>query len=338
MPVNTYQRDLHHIGALIAPRPILVASAKQDAYFSIESVREIFENVKHVYDLYGKADKITLIETPGGHAYHENSKKAVFSFFMKLFKGRDLEHHEIINFEGSDLLSEDDLRVFVDGPLKDDLTTKIQDSFIRLADNPKIENRKALVSHRDKVIKFLRENTFKAFPKQPEPLDIRFEFRSKHRNGKTRNVISFVSEKDWRLKIDIHWKNTNNPTLLVLKNQGEKREESEALFSNLIDEWNLVFLETRGVGETGWDPSLQWHIRRSAAWTGRTVASMRVYDVLRSLHAIRSMQLINNDRISIVARKNMCAVAIYAALLDSDVKGLILKNPPDSQNTASNPD
>ena len=338
MPINTYKRDLYHIGALISPRPLLVASAKKDAYFSIESVREVCENVRHIYDLYGKANEITLIETPGGHAYHEKSKYEVFSFFMKQLKERELELHEIINFEKQELLSENDLRVFVDGPLTDDLTTKIQDSFIKLADIPNIKNKKDLFHHREKAMQFLRAKVFRAFPKQPVPLDLRLEFQSKYGDGKNRRVLSFVSERDWRLKIDIHWKNINNPTLLILKNSGEKREEPEAKFSDLINDWNLVFFETRGVGETGWNPAMQWHIRRSAAWTGRTVASMRVYDVLRSLHALRSVDLINHDNISIAANDDMCAIALYAALLDSDVKSLILKNPPYTQNQASNPD
>jgi hypothetical protein len=338
MPINTYKRDLHHIGALISPRPLLVASAKKDAYFSIESVREVCENVRHIYDLYGKANEITLIETPGGHAYHEKSKYEVFSFFMKQLKERELELHEIINFEKQELLSENDLRVFVDGPLTDDLTTKIQDSFIKLADIPNIKNKKDLFHHREKVMQFLRAKAFRAFPKQPVPLDLRLEFQSKYGDGKNRRVLSFVSERDWRLKIDIHWKNINNPTLLILKNSEEKREESEAKFSDLINDWNLVFFETRGVGETGWNPAMQWHIRRSAAWTGRTIASMRVYDVLRCLHALRFVDLINHDNISVAANEDMCAIALYAALVDSNINGLILKNPPYTQNQASNPD
>ena len=92
------------------------------------------------------------------------------------------------------------------------------------------------------------------------------------------------------------------------------------------------------MGETGWAPSLQWHIRRSAAWTGRTVASTRVYDVLRCLEALRQIPGIDPDNISIAAQGEMAAVAPYAALLDGSIKSLILKDPPATQDVASQPD
>ena len=101
---------------------------------------------------------------------------------------------------------------------------------------------------------------------------------------------------------------------------------------------NVAYFEARGIGETGWAPSLQWHIRRSAAWTGRTVASMRVYDVLRCLEALRQIPGIDPDNISIVAQGEMAAIAPYAALLDGKTKALILKNPPATQDVASQPD
>ena len=34
---------------------------------------------------------------------------------------------------------------------------------------------------------------------------------------------------------------------------------------------NVAYFDARGVGETRWDPALQWHIRIAAAWTGQTI-------------------------------------------------------------------
>ena len=100
----------------------------------------------------------------------------------------------------------------------------------------------------------------------------------------------------------------------------------------------IASFEARGIGETGWAPSLQWHVRRAAAWTGRTVASMRVYDVLRALEALRQLPGVDPDNISILAEGEMAAIASYACLLDSKVKSLLLKNPPPTQNAPSEPD
>ncbi|MCK5700474.1 MAG: hypothetical protein KAI29_04950, partial [Cyclobacteriaceae bacterium] len=118
----------------------------------------------------------------------------------------------------------------------------------------------------------------------------------------------------------------------------EERWASASLTSGVRSKMNVAYFEARGIGETGWASSLQWHIRRSAAWTGRTVASMRVYDVLSRLEALRQLPGIDPDKISIVAQGEMAAIAPYASLLDGNIKSLILKNPPATQDVASQPD
>ena len=126
--------------------------------------------------------------------------------------------------------------------------------------------------------------------------------------------------------------------MIELRNFDEDRRESESFISGLEDEWNIAFLEVRGVGENGWDPALQWHVRRASAWTGRTIASMQVYDVLRTIEFCRTLDGVDPGEIGIAARDEMTVVAMYAALLDGNCHTLILENPPESQDSPSRPD
>ncbi len=126
--------------------------------------------------------------------------------------------------------------------------------------------------------------------------------------------------------------------MIVLRNYNEDRWESESFISGFEDNWNIAFLEVRGVGENGWDPALQWHIRRASAWTGRTIASMQVYDLLRSIEFCRTLDGVDPGKIGIAARDEMTVVAMYAALLDGNCHTLILKDPPESQDSPSRPD
>lgn len=149
-----------------------------------------------------------------------------------------------------------------------------------------------------------------------------------------------MSEKGWRLKVDIRWRHhpdEPHPIMLVLRSPNENRWESEEFIAGLDEDWNIAYFETRGIGETGWSPDLQWHVRRASAWTGRTVASMRVYDVLRCLQVLRTFDGVG-DNIAIAARDEMCAIAIYAALLDGNLAAVLLQNPPPTQNAPSSPD
>ena len=99
----------------------------------------------------------------------------------------------------------------------------------------------------------LNTRTFGAFPGSALPL-IR-GMNSGPRRGKVGwDIYSFISEKGWRLKVDIRWRNApdkRKPLMLVLRNYDEDRWESESFVSGLEDEWNIAFLEVRGVGENG---------------------------------------------------------------------------------------
>ncbi len=343
MPINTYLIDFPDIAALIAPRPFMIAQPSRDGYYSIEAVHELYNKIKPVYTFYGKTQNIIMADALGGHSYgtNEELRSRILSFFMKELMGKDVSPEAIGPIDISLELSNEELIAYVDGPPADDRTVTIQDSFVKLADPPEIKSVEQLDIYRKQVEVFLREKTFRAFPTQAVPLDIRLEFRTSNFSKYGRQTYSFVSEDGWRLKFFLQRSQSPDkpqPLLLVLKNSDEERWSSGALTSGVRGKMNVAFFEARGIGETGWSSSLQSHIRRSAAWTGRTVASMRVYDVLRCLEALRNIPGIDPDKISIAAQGDMAAVGPYAALLDGNVKALILKNPPATQDVASQPD
>lgn len=343
MPVNTYLQDFQDIGALIAPRPLLIAEANRDLYYSIESVRELYEHVKNIYNLYGAMDSVSMIEAQGRHGYDPVSRTTIFSFLVKHLMGKDIPPDQIGDVDESEMamLTADELRVYVDGPPKDDRTTSIQDSFVKLSEAPLISNQTELENYKGNVIDFLKNETFNAFPQSPPPLSPRLEFQSKDHSPYLSNIFSFVPEKDWRLKVKMRWR--DNPgdapnTLLVLHNPDDRGRFPSDMVQAPDSTWNMAYLDTRGVGETGWNPDQQWHIRRAAAWTGRTIASMRVYDVLRCLEFLRSLPGVDSDKIGIAASGEMAAVAMYAALLDGNISTIILKDPPSTQNVPGSPD
>jgi len=343
MPINTYQQDFTDIGALIAPRPLMIASAQRDGLNAIEAVRDVYHRTKAMYELHGQADNLVLVETPGGHSYHPISRTRILSFFLKHLTGKEIPASQIadINASPSAQLSADELRVYTPDAPPDDRTKTIQDSFIKLAEAPRLSSTHALNTHRDKVKAFLQEKTFGTFPQAPVPLDTRWEFRDLDGAKHGKHIYSFVTEQGLRLRVDLRWRqdpHEPNPVMLVLRSPHEKRWASEGAVSGLHQAWNIAYLECRGLGATGWAPNQQWHIRRAAAWTGRTVASMRVYDVLRCVQALRRLEGVHSKRIAIFAQGEMCAVAAYAAFLDEQVYAVLLRDPPATQNAPSNPD
>ncbi|WP_157637833.1 alpha/beta hydrolase [Flexithrix dorotheae] len=345
MPNNTYLQDFADFGALIAPRPFMIAQTNRDGYYSFESVQTLYNKIKKIYTFYEEEENLILAEGSGKHGYGETFelRKDILAFFLKELMDKDISEKEIEAFDQEILprLSVEELRVYVDGIPEDDRTSTIQDSFVKLASPPEISNKKEFENYRTTVIDFLKKQTFHAFPKKETPLDVHLEFQDKNFGKYGREVYRFTSEKDWKLELSLKRtlpKDSLQPVLLVLRNPEEKRYASEGFVSGAGKNMNIVFFEARGIGNTGWSQQLQWHIRRASNWTGRTIASMRVYDVLRCVQVLRNTSGIDPENISIAAQGEMATVALYAALLDGNIKNLVIKNPPATQNIASSPD
>ncbi len=343
MPINTWQIDFQNIGALIAPRPLLIAQADRDGLNTIESVRELYSDIKKIYEIYKQPENISFVETPGGHSYHKISREQIHSFFLKHLMGKNMLPEETgdIDTSGPSLLTSEELKVYTDGAPAGDRTTIIQDSFVKLAETPEINNENELNLYRNKVKSFLKEKSFGHFPEIAVPFDSKMEFRSNDESAFGCNIYSFIPEKGWRLKVDFRWNNDTakaQPLMIVLKNYDEERRGAENFAHEINKGNNIAYFETRGVGETGWDPALQWHIRRAAAWTGRTIASMQVYDLLRCIEFCRSLPQVDPAQIEIAAKDEMTVVALYAALLDGKCSRLILKNPVATQDAPSRGD
>ena len=94
-PVNVHGWELADVGALIAPRPLLIASADRDGIFHIRSIREVHAATKRVYDHLGAGEQLRLVETPGGHSYHERSRRAIFSWFLRHLQGKEVPEAEV---------------------------------------------------------------------------------------------------------------------------------------------------------------------------------------------------------------------------------------------------
>ena len=344
MPVNTHRWDFQDIGALIAPRPLLIAQSDRDGFNKVESVRQIHNDLNRIYGLYGKTENNRYFEYSGGHGYQPVSGKNIFSFFLKELMGKEVSPEQAGDVDlspGADHSAEE-LKVYVNGAPADDRTVKIQDSFVQLATPPEISNRQELIEYKNKVIGFLREKTFGAFPESPPDFDSQLVFQTTDRAKFGSDTYRFVSEEGWGLTLEIRWNYPpaeKKPLMLVLRNAGDQRNEAEQFIANYLEEgWNVGYLEVRGVGDSGWPQDLQWHIRRASAWTGRTISSMQVYDLLRSLDFCRTIKGVDKENMGICARNEMGVVALYTALLDGKCRTLILQNPPGSQDAASRPD
>lgn len=339
--INAHRWDLADVGALIAPRPLLIASADRDGIFTIESIRQVHTQLAGLYRTLGAGPHLRLVETPGGHSYHARSRTAIFSWFTKHLMGREVAPADIgdINDRREKQESAETLRVFVDGSPAGNRTAIIQDDFFTPPEPPKIADAASLSRERQRVTAALTQKTFGAFPATPLPLDVQVEYEFDESAAGYR--FAFTSEEGWRLHAQLLFRKpiqTPAPAVIALRSPGEGRSDTRDFVLRMSVPWLRIAVEPRGTGETSWGEDLNWHVRRAAAWTGRTIASMRVWDTLRALQAVRQLPEVDARHVSLAARGEMGAVALYAALLDSGVRTVFLENPPATQNAASEKD
>jgi len=355
--INTYGWDLADLGALIAPRALLIGSADRDGIYSIASIRETYEKVKRVYELLGVGERCTLIETPGPHSYHQLSRTGIFSWFTKYLKGQEVpaEQIEDINSNPQAQEPEEVLRVFPGPVPADERTSTIQDTFLALAPPPRVRDAEHLVAVRSRLVRVLRRKVFGQFPARPPKPDLTVEQEFGAERG-WGALIAFTSEPGIDLRGQVVVPEKARPStgsgraelvearehparaLLCLRSPEHERWEFEGFSRGLDPKWVRAAVDVRGVGDTSWGTSLQWHLRRASAIIGRTLASMRVWDTLRALEALRTYPGVDAERIALAACGELGAVALYATLLDGRVKALLLENPPATQNAPSQPD
>ncbi len=339
---NSYRWDLADVGALIAPRPLLIASGDRDPIFTIASIRETHSKLERLYSTLAAADCVKLIATQTGHAYHERSRTGIFSWFARHLQGRDIPPGQIGDIDDSPEKqeSQETLRVFPSGPLPEDRTPRIHEEIFVPASPPEINSIDDLRQARDRIVANLKRRTFGAFPTEAPAIETAIETEFTEGNS-TGFRFAFTSEAGWRLHCVARRHKTITgpaPAILALAAPDEARGTTDRFVGQIPAPWIKVVVESRGTGDTAWGQELQWHLRRAAAWTGRTIASMRVWDTLRAIDAVQALPGVDPDQISLAAQGEMAVVALYAALLNGNVKTLILESPPATQNAASRPD
>jgi len=337
--INTDLWDQADIGALIAPRPLLVAAADRDSIYKIDSVRETVGKLQRLYDMLGAGDNIRLVEVPGPHGYRPASRTAIFSWFLKHLAGRDVPPEEVGDVNEAENETPEVLRVYVDGIPADERTSTIRDDFVPLAKPKACTSRDELEARRREVVARLRELSFNHFP-DDAPLDL-----DVHQHMEEATAVGvqfrFTGEEGWRLPGHIWWsKELSRPcgVLLGLRSPREPRGETGWLAAEAGKSLAVAAVQTRGTGYLSWGDEMNWHVRRGAAIIGRTVASMRVYDTLRALQAVRSLDGVDGEQVSLVARGEMVPVALYAALLDGNVRAVVMQDAPATQDCPSRPD
>jgi len=327
--VNSHQWDYPKVGALIAPRPLLISNSDQDAIFPLDGVVRTHKRIKEVYDKLGASDQIALNIVAGGHKDVQELRIHTFRWFNHFLKGTD----DLIEMSAVKFLPPEDIRVFETLPSVEANTT-IDETFVPQAGDLFSQLKNASYQELEDQWKAnLSEKVFSSWPKVVEGVSTRlieqqeFEGFSVNIQGmktdrftelplvsitrkgtqQRKSEIRILDDETWEvlkqaLGNELTTEQTNRPNL-----------RSKIIESQLGENDQIIYLPIRGAGPAKFsgDEQVQLHIRRRFYLLGETLESMQTWDLVQGF---RYLDAQGNADQQIVARGTTAVMCAYASI------------------------
>ena len=343
---NIYRWDFPQVAALLAPRPLLIGNSDKDKIFPLDGVVRLHEQVRRIYQLYGKTNQLGLLITEGPHEDTQDLQLPVFRWFNRFLKGQD----PLIDMAAKPFFLPDQLRVFASLP-EDQVNTTIDESFVPKPPPPSPPATPAEAKKRqEEYLSALREKVFVGWPADGAVPKPRLDNQSTD-GGLRCRAYTFESQPHvglWLLVLeDPKVKHPDKILLTVLDPQswtnapgswlwlgGGSAEAAAALRQEMQQrKLALAFFAPRGVAPSKWlsETKKSNQIRRRYMLLGQTLDSMRVWDIRCAAQAIKALPAFKKLPLYVRAKRQMAVNAAYAALFEPGIDKLKLEGVPASQ-------
>ncbi len=320
--VNSRMHDMLHQGALIAPRPLLMAHGVKDALFPVPGYEEFERVMKRLYAGYGRSEEYRNITVDTGHEDSDYLRSEAVKWFDQHLVKRPAREIDV----EYDPVPPEELAVFGGDPPADALNYRVHEIFAA-AHKPEPPSTLAVWNSRKaELMKTLREQVFMAFPKEPVAVNVR-EGSMEAPNGF--EALAFNSDEGLTVEALLRMPEAaEGPALIWVASD---LEDIDAIRRVLRQVWSsntnaLLIVWPRGVGEVPWPKTVWKNMLRNSMHLGRSVDSMRLWDVLRAVEVLREKA--PGAEISIAGSGVSGALGLYAGILDEGVAQTILLDAP----------
>ncbi len=327
---NVFQYDLPVVGALIAPRPFKILGALRDVSFPPAGYRAAFERTRRFYDLFGATNQLSLFEFDSQHEDVMAFRKEADQWI-----NRWIREEEIPFDEGQiDREPPEDLTVLTTRPAHA-LNGQIHKKFIKTAELRSWQTLDQWRHRREELLVEIKDKVLRGFPSTSAPFDT---WKSPDGGWTSRYAdcfhVEFSTEAGIRVNGELFVpknKRSPSPALIYFKGPDDViyPVDYDPLLPALASHVVLV-LQPRLVDYPGVTNYKLSNIKMSSALIGTTVESMQLWDLLRSVDYLVKDQGFVLAGISVYGRRQMGALALYAAALDSRITRVILDDPPAS--------
>lgn len=334
--VNYYRWCTPDLGALIAPRALLVAAGTEDVLWRPYAFREALHRIHHQYAALGLADRARLVEDLTPHGYTPKLNRAIFTWFEKHLKGDDTPVTDDVT---DHVEREEDLLAFGGQPPANDEVRRVDELLVRAAEPPEVLDEGQWGDVQAERLTRLCATTFRHIPDLPAPRLV--ERRADGLEGKAIGTLVFDTEDDVRLRVKVALPpGGQSPGRMIVF---AVPEDCSSGFMGgarcrpaVPPEVATAAVEVRNTAATSVGPGYLWTMRRSYPLLGQTLPERQVFDLVEVMALLREQ--FPGVPLALYGQGRTAVLAIYAALMDELVTEVILADPPETHRDPATPE
>ncbi len=334
---NTFLTDQSVVAALIAPRPLLICSGQLDADFPPDGYHNVFQRAKRVYDMVAESDhkpsRIREVDEAVGHTDSPLFRREARQWMNRWLRDVNVPIDVVPNPTDKPSTPEE-LKCLTRLPA-DAINYRIDQLLIPTAVPKDYNELPKWTVRRKEMLAELRDKSFRWFPKSDLPLNVsvnrnRGGWASRYAEYKD---VEIQTEPGVPIRVQLlraRNRSAETPLLIYAKRPGDSiyfLDIDELL--PVLGRCDVAILNPR-MTEHSVSAADYADIERTAAWIGRTIASMQVWDILRTVEWLGKNEKVAPALVSVYGKGDMGIVALYAALLDDRIDQVILRDPPAS--------
>lgn len=298
-PINFHRHEMAHQGALIAPRPLLMAHGKKDSLFPVPGYEKTESLLRQLYSSYGPPERFRNLVVDTGH------------------QDSDFLREQVLRWMDEHLLG------VRDRALKMEYQNAPADSLTVFAGRPPAE----AVNERGDML-FLPAATLKVPKSRPE-----WDKRKADLREAIGQILGSVRKPEGGIRTEIRRPQANRdsyPGLLYLVPPGEDAAMTRAFLrmSGAQDAMVQMIVHARDWTERPMTASARRDLIRNAMHVGTSPDAMRVADVLEAFALFRKEAGVG--KIMVAGKGSDAGVVLYAALLEPGIDGVVQIAPTES--------
>jgi X-Pro dipeptidyl-peptidase (S15 family) len=331
--INYYRWCWPDIGALIAPRSLLIASGSEDILWRPYGYRDVAQRIRQQYATLGASDHFDLVEDLTPHGYTPKLRRAIFSWFNTHLKNDPTP----VTDDTTDFVEpEENLLVFGGTLPEQDEMRRIDKLLVKRPDLPELTDEAAWRLYQESAIKQLRELTFRYTLPNRVPRSRDFRADGSDSGG---TYATYVFDSFDSVSVGIKTKRPLEspwpiPTLAFAVQPDARRTFAGGGTSrpNVRAEYATAAIEVRNTAATSLGPGYLWTARRTYPLLGETLPERQVSDLLAAVALLRQEPVTGS--VAVYGQGHTAPLAIYAALLDSELSEIVVAELPTSHEHA----